>query len=135
MLPYIITAVVSIIITALIVWFAAASYEKKSANSKIGNAEEKARGIIDEAVKTAEEKKSLLRLRMIWIRKSKSVETRFPVMSVVSFRRKKMSTRSLKLSRSVKPDLQLRKRNSRSRRLKYQSLTSSVYRNLKESLD
>lgn len=57
MLPYIITAVVSIIITALIVWFAATSYEKKSANSKIGNAEEKARGIIDEAVKTAEEKK------------------------------------------------------------------------------
>ena len=57
MLPYIITAVVSIIITALIVWFAAVSYEKKSANSKIGNAEEKARGIIDEAVKTAEEKK------------------------------------------------------------------------------
>ena len=57
MLPYIITAVVSIIITALIVWFAADSYEKKSAKSKIGNAEEKARGIIDEAVKTAEEKK------------------------------------------------------------------------------
>jgi len=57
MLPYIITAVVSIIITALVVWFAAASSEKKSANSKIGNAEEKARGIIDEAVKTAEEKK------------------------------------------------------------------------------
>ena len=57
MLPYIITAVVSIIITALIVWFAAASYQMKSANSKIGNAEEKARGIIDEAVKTAEEKK------------------------------------------------------------------------------
>ena len=57
MLPYIITAVVSIVITALVVWFEAASYQKKSANSKIGNAEEKARGIIDEAVKTAEEKK------------------------------------------------------------------------------
>lgn len=57
MLPYIITAVVSIIITALVVWFAATSYQKKSANSKIENAEEKARGIIDEAVKTAEEKK------------------------------------------------------------------------------
>ena len=57
MLPYIITAVVSIIITALVVWFAATSYQMKSANSKIGNAEEKARGIIDEAVKTAEEKK------------------------------------------------------------------------------
>lgn len=57
MLPYIITAVVSILITALVVWFVAASYQKKSANSKIGNAEEKARGIIDEAVKAAEEKK------------------------------------------------------------------------------
>ena len=57
MLPYIITAVVSIIITALVVWFAATSYQMKSANSKIGNAEEKARGIIDEAVKAAEEKK------------------------------------------------------------------------------
>ena len=57
MLPYIITAVVSIIITALVVWFVAASYQNKSANSKIGNAEEKARGIIDEAVKAAEEKK------------------------------------------------------------------------------
>ena len=57
MLPYIITAVVSIIITALVVWLAAASYQKKSANSKIGKAEEKARGIIDEAVKAAEEKK------------------------------------------------------------------------------
>ena len=56
MLPYIITAVVSIIITALVVWFVAASYQNKSANSKIGNAEEKARGIIDEAVKAAEEK-------------------------------------------------------------------------------
>ena len=43
--------------------------------------------------------------------------------------------KKLEVSRSVKPDLQLRKRNSRSRRLKYQSLTSSVYRNLKESLD
>ena len=65
MLPYIITAVVSVIITALIVWFAAALYQKKSANSKIGNAEEKARGIIDEAVKTAEEKKreSLLEIK------------------------------------------------------------------------
>ena len=57
MLSYIITAVVSIIITALVVWFVAASYQNKSANSKIGNAEEKARGIIDEAVKAAEEKK------------------------------------------------------------------------------
>lgn len=46
MLPYIITAVVSIIITALIVWFAAALYHKKSANSKIGNAEEDRKSVV-----------------------------------------------------------------------------------------
>lgn len=144
MLPYIITAVVSIIITALIVWFAAALYQKKSANSKIGNAEEKARGIIDEAVKTAEEKK---RESMLEI-KEESIKAKNDLDKEIKERRneisrnerrivqkEEMSTRSLKLSRSVKPDLQLRKRNSRSRRLKYQSLTSSVYRNLKESLD
>ena len=57
MLPYIITAVVAIIVTAIAVWFIASAYQTKSANSKIGNAEEKARGIIDDAVKTAEAKK------------------------------------------------------------------------------
>ena len=57
MLQIIITAVVSVLVTAIVVWFIASSYQKNSAKSKIGNAEEKARGIIDEAVKTAEEKK------------------------------------------------------------------------------
>ncbi len=58
MLQIIITAVVSVLVTAIVVWFIASSYQKNSAKSKIGNAEEKARGIIDDAVKTAEEKKS-----------------------------------------------------------------------------
>ncbi len=57
MLPYIITAVVSIIVTAIVVWFVASTYQQNSANSKISNAEEKARVIIDDAVKTAEAKK------------------------------------------------------------------------------
>ncbi len=57
MLPYIITAVVSILVTAIVVWCVSALYQKNSAKSKIGNAEEKARGIIDDAVKTAEAKK------------------------------------------------------------------------------
>ena len=53
----IIAIVVAIIVTAVAVWFISMAYQKKSANSKIGNAEEKARGIIDDAVKTAEAKK------------------------------------------------------------------------------
>ena len=57
MLPYIITAVVSILITAGVVWAVSSNYHKNSANSKISNAEEKARGIIDDAVKAAEAKK------------------------------------------------------------------------------
>ena len=57
MLPYIITAVVAIIVTAIAECFIASAYQTKSANSKIGNAEEKARGIIDDAVKTEEAKK------------------------------------------------------------------------------
>ena len=48
---------VAIIVTAVAVWFISMNYQKNSANSKIGNAEEKARGIIDDAVKAAEAKK------------------------------------------------------------------------------
>ncbi|MCI5855876.1 MAG: ribonuclease Y [Agathobacter sp.] len=57
MLPYVITAVVSILIAAIVVWLIAGVYHQNVANSKIGSAEEKAREIIDEAVKTAETKK------------------------------------------------------------------------------
>jgi ribonuclease Y len=54
---YVITAVVSFLIAAVAVWFIASHHFNSAANSKVGNAEEKAREIIDEAVKTAETKK------------------------------------------------------------------------------
>ena len=53
----VIAIVAAVLITALIVWNAAISYRKKVVESKIGSAEEKAREIIDEAMKTAEAKK------------------------------------------------------------------------------
>ena len=53
--------IISVIITAIIVapitWVVAVAYRKNVANAKIGNAEDRAREIIDEAVKTAETKK------------------------------------------------------------------------------
>ena len=49
--------VIAIAITAVIVWNVAISYRKKVVEAKIGTAEEKAREIIDEAMKTAETKK------------------------------------------------------------------------------
>ena len=49
--------VIAIAVTALVVWNVAISYRKKVVEAKIGTAEEKAREIIDEAMKTAETKK------------------------------------------------------------------------------
>ena len=44
-------------VTGIIVWISAGVFHKNSAKSKIGNAEERAREIIDDAVKNAEAKK------------------------------------------------------------------------------
>ena len=53
----IISALIAAVIVAPITWLAAVAYRKKSYESKIGSAEEKSRGIIDEALKVAETKK------------------------------------------------------------------------------
>ncbi len=57
MLGYIIAVVATLIIAVPVSAVISANYQKKSAKTKIGNAEEQARGIIDEALKEAEEKK------------------------------------------------------------------------------
>lgn len=52
--------VIAAVVAAAVAWFAAIQYCKKIARDKIGNAEEKARQIIDDALKTVEsEKRSL----------------------------------------------------------------------------
>ncbi|SFC36013.1 ribonuclease Y [Butyrivibrio sp. YAB3001] len=57
-MPGIIIAVVAtLVISVLVTWFLANSYHKKVTEGKIGSAEERARKIIDEALKTAEETK------------------------------------------------------------------------------
>ena len=53
----IVLLLVGIIVTALITKNVAIEQYKKSEEVKVGNAEEKARGIIDDALKTAETKK------------------------------------------------------------------------------
>ena len=53
----IIAVVIAVLVTAGITYAATTVYHKNVATAKIGSAEEKARGIIDEAVKTAETKK------------------------------------------------------------------------------
>ena len=69
-------AVVLIIVSAVISHFATVSNLKKNAESKIGNAENKAREIIDDAVKTAEAKKkeSLLEIKEESIKNKNELE-------------------------------------------------------------
>ena len=50
----IIAVVITLLVTAVVVYFVTTAYYKKVTEAKIGNADEKAREIIDEAVKTAE---------------------------------------------------------------------------------
>ena len=57
MLQIVIAVVISLIVTAVLTYFITTAYHKNVANAKIGNAEDRAREIIDEAVKTAETKK------------------------------------------------------------------------------
>ncbi len=53
----IIAVVITLLVTAVVVYFVTTAYYKKVTEAKIGNADEKAREIIDEAVKTAETRK------------------------------------------------------------------------------
>ena len=53
----IIAVQITLLVTAVVVYFVTTAYYKKVTEAKIGNADEKAREIIDEAVKTAETKK------------------------------------------------------------------------------
>ena len=57
MLQIVIVVVITLIVTAVLTYFITTAYHKNVANAKIGNAEDRAREIIDEAVKTAETKK------------------------------------------------------------------------------
>ena len=119
MLQIIIAVVITLIITAIATWFISVEYHKRVANTKIGNAEEKARGIIDEAVKTAEakkreatleSKKRPFDLRMSLTKRSRNAETKSSVMSVELSRRKKTWIRRSKRWRSAKPALTPRKK-------------------------
>ena len=76
MISIIITVVITFIVAAIITYFATVSNLKKNADSKIGNAESKAREIIDDALKTAEttKKEALLEVKEESIRTKNELE-------------------------------------------------------------
>ena len=57
MVPIIIAVLVAVVLTAVIIWPCAVGYRKKVVEAKIGSAEDRAREIVDEALKAAETKK------------------------------------------------------------------------------
>ena len=57
MVPIIIAVLVAVVLTAAITWSCAIGYRKKVVEAKLGNAEDRAREIVDEALKVAETKK------------------------------------------------------------------------------
>ena len=56
-MPYIITALIALVVAAAVTWFISKAVHKNVTEKKIGSAEDKAREIIDEAIKTAETRK------------------------------------------------------------------------------
>ena len=116
----IVIAVVAVLViaAAVISHFVTVSNLKKNAESKIGNAESKAREIIDDAVKTAEAKKkeSLLEIKEESIRTKMNLKKRqrnagqsYKDMKNVFFPRKRLWTKRLMLLKSVKQGLQQKK--------------------------
>lgn len=65
MMQVLIAVIVTLVVAIPLAWILATAYHKKVSDAKLGNAEEKAREIIDEALKTAETKKreSLLEVK------------------------------------------------------------------------
>ena len=104
----------------------ATSKYQKDVESKLGNADDKARQIIDDALKTAEAKKreSLLEVKEESIRtkneldkeRSRIAELRYSVMNAASSRRKRTSIRNPMRSRRRKQALSREKRNWQSRK-------------------
>ena len=106
-----VASVIAIIAAVLITAKVTTNRLKKNAEGTIGNAEEKAREIIDEALKTAENKKreSLLEVKEESIRtkneldkKSRNAERKPSGMSAEFSRRKRTSIRKQMPSRSAR---------------------------------
>lgn len=113
MLYYVLEAVVIIAVCVAGCFFAFSNY-KKNVETTIGNAEDKAREIVDEALKTAETKnardflrlrRNPLRPRMSLIRKSRSAGRKHSAMRDVFSRKRRALTRRRKRLKRKKPSL------------------------------
>lgn len=126
-IPIIIAVLLTAVISVPVTYYFTSAYQKKVVETKIGSADEKARAIIDEAVKTAETKKreSLLEV------KEESIRTKNELDREIKERRAEIQRNERRIEqrnriwikswmrlKSAKPDLQPRKKRSTGRRKK-----------------
>lgn len=111
----IIAGLIAVVAAVVITYYVTVNNLKKDADSKIGNAENKAREIIDDALKNAEAKKkeTLLEIKEESIKtknelekETKSVEQSYSAMKNVSYLKKKRLTREPMYWNSVNRRLQ-----------------------------
>ena len=128
MVPIVITAIVTLLIAVPVTALIASAQCKKGIEQKIGNADDKAREIIDEALKTAEAKKreGLLEVKEESIRTKneldreiRNAEPRLPGTNAACSRRKRTSTRRPMRSRRKKLIWRSGKRRCGSRRKRF----------------
>ena len=94
MVPIIITAAVTAVIVAVIVWFVATGIQQSKYKATVGSAEERSRAIIDDALKTAESKKR--ELKMNSKKRSKNAEANCPEWkSVLSIKKRRLTERQV----------------------------------------
>ena len=111
MVQVLIAVVVTLIIAATVTWFLASAYHKKVSEAKIGSAEDKAREIIDEALKTAETKKreSLLEV------KEESIRTKNELDKEIKERRAEAQRYERRVQQKEKPSIRNQMRSKRKR--------------------
>ena len=141
MIPIVIAIIATLVIVAPITWFISSNAINKRNDATIGNANEKAREIIDEALKTAETKKkeALLEVKEESLKTKNELEkeTKERRAEISKYEKRVLSKEETLVRLSIPATLTLpgKKKNlvNRSKRLK--NLRRRDSRNLNESQD
>jgi len=101
LIPIVVAILVTLAVVAPITWFISGKAIAKSNDEKIGNANERAREIIDEALKTAETKKKEALLEVKELRMNLRKRQRKDVLKYKSTRSESFLKKKLLIERSM----------------------------------
>ena len=116
-MPYIITAVITLLVALPLGIFVGIAYRRRIAEAEIGSAEEQAKKILEDGIKAAETKKKealieakeeIFKQRTTSTAKSRTDATSFPIRNAALPQRKNRSTARVTISRKRKSSSQRR---------------------------